>query len=675
MKRLLALAALLACAPAIADLTVKVSPNFDATIDTQYRAGDKPSGSSCTTWTAATKGDATIDCDEVSASEINLTVSSSDEEGNVAYAYQSEATDADMQLEARITDGWTGNLEDFAGFGILFTEGAGDNDYSYQVWWPYIGTARRKIWDGTSDAVTGSVGQFLPYYLAITYDDSETEICAYESSDAVDWSIIGSCTTKSLTFPVRYAVFGTSHEPIATTTATIDNIAYTNTIDIVDAGPPDPPTGNDFPISSGTTTFNCNSNGVQPGDTLTFQGTSRNTNIEFVNCVGTEGNEIVLRNDPTQSSPFTINVQGGRGITGNNVEHFQIDGTGGWVGQSSTICGSDMPGGDWDNRTSAGCGIRLIHAAGEHGGGYIYFTGSSEEFEVRGVFIDGRNLGRGNGIHVSDPAGGSFRDGLVVEDSVIQDNVTGSTNHGAGIYLGPNAGEGKRELGDVTIRGVWINNTVDKCITVKSSLNGDTLIEWNYLDQCAQDRSTAAIGTQGTADLTVRNNIVIHNGRSDANSCIRIQHAGGLSSGPDWPIKVYNNVIYDCIDEGIHLAFGGATFAMVPEIYNNTIVNTNEECIRTDSVADNGGNIFNNICAGTTGISIAAGGAGPTVFNNIIGSIGAQNFVNSGADNYQLTASSAARNSGNNQAPAADILEVSRPQEGVDDIGAYEYVP
>ena len=53
-----------------ANLYVRINP--DGTVDTAYPAGNKPvSGGACPTgWTCATKGDATEDIDEVSASAV-----------------------------------------------------------------------------------------------------------------------------------------------------------------------------------------------------------------------------------------------------------------------------------------------------------------------------------------------------------------------------------------------------------------------------------------------------------------------------------------------------------------------------------------------------------------------------------------------------------------------------
>ena len=72
--------------------------------------------------------------------------------------------------------------------------------------------------------------------------------------------------------------------------------------------------------------------------------------------------------------------------------------------------------------------------------------------------------------------------------------------------------------------------------------------------------------------------------------------------------------------------------------------------------------------------SLSIGGSTANT-NNRTGSVASQNFVNAASDNFRLTASSPARNSGTTGAPATDYDDVSRPREGTDDQGAFEYVP
>ncbi len=688
---LLAFAMLLPLA-ASGDLSVKVAINFDGTVDTEYRDGDKPNtgGSGCPSgWTCAAIGDATTcDVEATDSDTWTITASGTNDLGNYCLAYKTAATDQDIHIEAEIGSPWTGHQENFTGCGVVLREGTAQNDYMAQTWWPSISPAGFKTgtpatsspWAGTVTGQSGASGQSIPRYVALEYDDSETEITGWESDDDATWFQIGSAVTKSLTFPVTYGIFCTSHDPNLSTTFPIDQVEESSTLDLTDAGDPDPPSGNDFPISSGTTTFDCNAQGVQPGDTLTLQGTSRSSNLTVQNCVGTEASEIILRNDPTESSAFQTNVQNGNGLKLDNVIHFQVDGENyDWVGKSaSAVCGSDMPNGSWDNKSNAGCGIRLVHASGSHGSGYIFITGSSREVEVRGVYVDGNGVG-GAGIHLNDhnylqaDHPGEVRTGIVIENNVIHDNSGGGS--GPGFYLGPNSdqgGVGDLDLGDVTVRGNWLRANAGKCIAVKSALQGQALIEWNWAEDCAFSRNTVGIGVKDSSDVIIRNNYVID---TNNRAGIRVIDGGELQNATgNWTLEVYNNQVIDSDEQGILVAFGAQSWAIVPTIYNNTIVDNGGDCIRTAAIAHNGGTVRDNICAGNGGgISLAEPGISNS--GNIVGSVAAQNFTDSASNDFTLTAASQAVDSASTSAPSNDLLGTTRPQGAADDTGAFEYVP
>ncbi len=680
---------------AIAALSIKIALNFDSTVDTKYRDGAKPQ-SGCSTWTFASKGDADGSCNEVSASAVTIAASGSNDHGNIDYAYQSEATDVDMQIEAQIPSSWAGWLESGTGCGVLLTEGAGDNDYSFQVWWPNVGTARAKVWDGTASEQLGASGQFLPRYLAARYDDASTRLQGFESADGTTWFQIGANVTKSLTFPIRYGVFCTSHDPAQTTTVAITDIAFTTTPDITDAGDPDPPTGNDHLIATGTGTFDCNANSVEPGDTVTIDGTTRGA-LLIKNCAGTAANKITIRNDVTESGALVIarasGSQGGFILELRSVTHAVLDGTGGWSGSSGTCSGLLS----WPTINTPGleCGIKLTRTGGEGPSSWLHISGTSTFITVKGLEVDGDrvNVARGIGIQLNDH---SVKDSGVPYSSITDpvewregfrftDNYIHNTTYEC-IYLGPNYNSGDFDdwkLRDIEVDHNYVLNCGRDGIKVKSTWGDpdDVKIHHNFVDNLGLSQGSLATGASDHCITLFEGGGTVYNNFCRDNSAGLNNRAGIIaysiavpSSFGTLAINAYNNVLVDI--EGDGMAAGRQStsdIVITPTFYNNTIIDPGGFGIGISSNIPSG-TVRDNIIAGHSGSAMSLP-AGVTNTNNLSGPVASQNFNNSAGDDFHLTATSPARNAGTASAPATDHDDVARPQESVDDVGAFEYVP
>jgi hypothetical protein len=197
------------------------------------------------TWTFAQKGDASGSVVENSATSLSISARGTTDNGpDIDYAYQPVAS-GDIQIVARIPDKaeWSGHNETFTNFGVGITEGSSAEDwYAHALTFLNADGTRLKYGTGgtTPTAHSGQTGQSYPRYLALTYDASETEIRAWESANASDWFQIGETIIRDLSYPARAYVFGCSHDPFETTTATLTACVLSSTIDISEATPPDP---------------------------------------------------------------------------------------------------------------------------------------------------------------------------------------------------------------------------------------------------------------------------------------------------------------------------------------------------------------------------------------------------------------------------------------------------
>lgn len=132
--------------------------------------------------------------------------------------------------------------------------------------------------------------------------------------------------------------------------------------------------------------------------------------------------------------------------------------------------------------------------------------------------------------------------------------------------------------------------------------------------------------------------------------------------------QIYNNVFYDCTwsggGNGIDVYSGTGN-----QIWNNTVYGIPGTGIKVESGAV-ATSLTNNIIYGQTGTAIVDSGSGTTQTTNLTTN---PLFVNAGAGDFRLTATSPAINSGTAVPIATDIVGTARPQGSAYDRGAYEY--
>lgn len=146
---------------------------------------------------------------------------------------------------------------------------------------------------------------------------------------------------------------------------------------------------------------------------------------------------------------------------------------------------------------------------------------------------------------------------------------------------------------------------------------------------------------------------------------------------------IRNNVLYNNHGAGgIHIVqeTGGPAatntyYSVGNTVVNNTLDETATACVRINAL-NTGNDVFNNICVGSTGIVFE--GSGNNQSSNLSSTSGAGIFVNYAGHDYHLTAASPAVDTGSStygstSPPTKDIVGITRPQNNLFDIGAYEY--
>lgn len=159
---------------------------------------------------------------------------------------------------------------------------------------------------------------------------------------------------------------------------------------------------------------------------------------------------------------------------------------------------------------------------------------------------------------------------------------------------------------------------------------------------------------------TIHNNGTIGNG------------AGIIFAGTPRPI-IRNNLIYANPSDGIQ-ALSGTGDVDDAKIFNNTITGNGGKAVNITDANSSGDAVTNNIVYGNTGGDISLSGTGHTQTTNLTTD---PSFTNAAGADFTLQSGSAARDTGTNlsgDGVTTDYLGTSRPQNGVFDIGAYEYL-
>ena len=439
-----------------------------------------------------------------------------------------------------------------------------------------------------------------------------------------------------------------------------------------------------IPIS--TSSVDCGSfgGGIRAGDVLVLKGRSRGK-IQFENCKGTVGNPIKIQNDTAESGPLIIESSGsGFQSMCTNCEHVTWDGTGKWAGAPGGTCGVSMTDG-YRVLGSSQCGIvfRCL-SGGPHSS--LRFNGSSRNFTVKGVEIDGNypSCSSGIGLSINDHEyeladhPGEWREGIRLLNNYIHDS--GST----AVYFGGNVNPDKGGAGDLPLRNNEIAfNYVDRpgCdgIKYKYVIDGLSRIHHNYVTNTGQSDGNPADGCTSAGIMLFEggytdiysNYVESPSPRSSgAGTCIT-QNSVYLPAAQvgKLPTRIYNNVVHNCKGAGISSGRKDAASAVpVPVIYNNTVVApvggtgiSVGASIATCEVRD-------NIVAGD---SVGAGQCSKA--RNSLDAVNTQKFRAPEANDFRLTASSPAVDAGGTSCPSDDIWGVTRPSQGSCDIGAFEF--
>lgn len=209
--------------------------NYDGTCDTEYPAGDKPEPAIvCDTWTCDTLGTSTGEINEVSATELEMAVSSPNDWDDIVIAYKT-FTDSDVQVCATVPDqaSWTGYAEDFTDFGVTIQDDTAEGAWFFRVFAAYVNDVpRRKYGTETlNSSQQGDPATALPETLCATHDEETDTFCGWQSTDGTNFALIGACQVRD-TGVLHAGVWGTSQEAGQTSFATLTNVTATSTITI-----------------------------------------------------------------------------------------------------------------------------------------------------------------------------------------------------------------------------------------------------------------------------------------------------------------------------------------------------------------------------------------------------------------------------------------------------------
>ena len=422
-------------------------------------------------------------------------------------------------------------------------------------------------------------------------------------------------------------------------------------------------------VTSGTSSFDASS--LAPGDVITLQAGTRGP-LKITNINGSAASPIVVRNDPEGSGPVVIRRTSA--ASGGFVLHFASC-------RNFVLDGSQRPG------TTYGIVVTSA-AAGDGPSSFIHLSGSSSDFTIRRVEVDGKWPSLtvdGVGIQLNDHAftaaehPGMWRENIVLENNYIHDV------QGEGVYLGPNWKQGGLPLRNVEVRHNKLERTGWEGVQLKMALQGRNSIHHNTCLRCGSNPDPAGQAGQESAFSLYEGTGDIYNNWVKASGERGIQHYIHYvpSSYGAMPSRIYNNVIIaagsigqdsDLRGFGIYAGSNDGDYATVrPTIYNNTIVNS-EGGIQVNN-ATLSGSIRDNIIAGasSTAIEIQKPSSVSSA-NNAAGSVSSMGFVNPGADDYRLTGSSPHKDKGSASGfPAVDFDGIPRPQFGAADLGAFEY--
>jgi hypothetical protein len=538
---------------------------------------------------------------------------------------------------------------------------------------------------------SGFQGVAFSYDTSIHFDEPDSDTITFTSASLpVGGLSINSAGVISGT-PTAAAV---SASPISVVVRATDVDGFVEDTLLVDI---DPVPGATHNIATGDAAFNCTTAGVDPGDVVVIQGdasTGVRGPLVISNCTGTSSAPITIKNNTAADEQTIIRKTtagtGGFVFACTNCKYVVIDGTGKWVGAAAGTLGVTISGGvRTENRVA--CGLKVDRSA-TAGRPAAFFklngtTGIDGSVTVRGVCSDGidhadaATEGSGGGICFdmndhSIPATahpGKFRQDITWEN--LYGRMCGA-NGGEGFYLGANGPTGDVPLKNIIVRNSIMDDSGAECVNIKMNYEGANVVANNSLYECGA--STAANGQHCISLQNPGNYHIYGNWCEDAQGDGISIKQSAPPTGFSRYLTIENNFIVRPLGIGNWEGYGIQVFRNANGydydpvlIRHNTIVTTVSHCITFGE--NETGLVTDNILAGCGGSAVFGGPN--TSAGNRVGAVDIQGFVNiatDAAEDYHLTAISAACGQATGTSPATDYDEQNRPIGTNEDRGADE---
>ena len=429
----------------------------------------------------------------------------------------------------------------------------------------------------------------------------------------------------------------------------------------------------DHAISAGIATFNCSN--VKPGDTVTLASGTRGP-LKITDCGASASNPIVIRNDPRGTAPTVIRRAAGS--------------SGGFVFACTSCIGVVIDGSYKWQGAPAGTtyGIKVTMTGGDSPSAFLKVDGFSRFVTIRYLEIDGawpQVAQNGIGISVNDHSilrsayPGLWREGILVEHNYVHDV------EGEGMYIGGGYKYGNLLSRNVEIRYNLVEDTGWGAIDMKSAVAGDNSIHHNVVRRAGKNTESTNKSSQysGITNLSgtakIYNNWIETTGQHGITSWTAEGPKESEGYGP-FEARIWNNVIVDAgalwrsymsHSYGINVGAQDGCEKPIPQVYNNTIVNSRESAVNLTSNVGTG-LVSDNIIADAGGTAIKAPSSAK-LSNNRVGSASQMGFVSPEQLDFRLRLDSAARNHGESLRAQTDFDDVNRPQDGTPDQGAFEH--
>lgn len=423
------------------------------------------------------------------------------------------------------------------------------------------------------------------------------------------------------------------------------------------------------------------------GDTIIVSAGTRGT-MDVVNCQGTLAQPITLKNDPSGSGPVILQWASG-GTTFlfrcTSCIGFVLNGLGGWSGQSTAQCGISTSAA-FPTIANTPCGIQLqTDADGAPAPqSWVKFKGLSSQYTIKGISIDGHTStaasDSGIGIDCNDHTvknatnPGVWREDITITQNNILKNgnktADGGAGTGEGMYCGPNAADDDLPLRRMVISYNYVEGSPRECVNGKYWREAPNYIHHNYLKNCASQNAAGqarGINVTDGGDVDIYSNVIDNPNGAGISHIINSANSGDPGSQPFYS-NIYNNIVWSASGSSVFVKSSVAAEDKISPVHidYNTLVDSGSPAISWNAVSSTCEAKDNVIAGSSTTISAC------TNTNNIQGTVGAQFFVNAGSNNYELTSSSPACNTGSGTSLLVDYEDETRPQDIIRDRGADE---